>query len=69
MTRTQAGDEAMARGHAEGGDEPGKATAGKPSGAKPGAKDSAKDDLRSLPMAEVQQRLGFSPDGLTQAEA
>ena len=69
MTRTQAGDEAMARGHAEGGDEPGKATAGEPPGAKPGAKGSAKDDLRSLPMAEVEKRLGFSPDGLTQVEA
>ncbi len=27
------------------------------------------DDLRSLPLAEVQERLGSSPDGLTQAEA
>jgi H+-transporting ATPase len=28
-----------------------------------------KDDLKTLPMAEVEKRLGFSPDGLTQAEA
>ena len=27
------------------------------------------DDLKSLPLAEVQKRLGSSPDGLTQAEA
>jgi H+-transporting ATPase len=30
---------------------------------------SATDELKSLPMAEVQKRLGSSPDGLTQAEA
>jgi H+-transporting ATPase len=28
-----------------------------------------KDDLKTLPMAEVQKRLGSSPDGLTGAEA
>jgi H+-transporting ATPase len=28
-----------------------------------------KDDLKSLPLAEVEKRLGFSPDGLSQAEA
>ena len=26
-------------------------------------------DLKSLPMAEVQQQLGSSPEGLTQVEA
>ena len=28
-----------------------------------------KDDLKTLPMAEVEKKLGSSPDGLTQAEA
>ena len=28
-----------------------------------------KDELKTLPMAEVEKRLGFSPTGLTQAEA
>jgi H+-transporting ATPase len=28
-----------------------------------------KDDLKSLPLAEVEKRLGSSPDGLSQAEA
>ena len=30
---------------------------------------NSKDDLKSLPMAEVEKRLGSSPDGLSQAEA
>src|SRR5665254_8616 len=30
---------------------------------------NAKDDLKSLPMPELQKKLGSSPDGLTQAEA
>ena len=29
----------------------------------------AKDDLKSCPLAEVEEKLGSSPDGLTQAEA
>jgi H+-transporting ATPase len=29
----------------------------------------AKDDLKTLPMAEVEKKLGSSPDGLTQTEA
>ena len=33
---------------------------------KPVAKD---DDLQKLPLAEVEKRLGSSPDGLTEAEA
>jgi H+-transporting ATPase len=33
------------------------------------AKPEAKDDLKSLPLAEVEKKLGSSPDGLTQAEA
>jgi len=37
--------------------------------AKPGSKSAAKDDLKSLPLAEVEKKLGSSPDGLTQAEA
>ena len=36
---------------------------------KPGSKSAAKDDLKSLPMAELQAKLGSSPDGLSQAEA
>ena len=36
---------------------------------KPGAKPIANDDLKSLPMAEVEKKLGSSPDGLSQAEA
>ena len=35
----------------------------------PGTKPDKKDDLKSLPLAEVEKRLGSSPDGLTQAEA
>jgi len=36
---------------------------------KPDAKPNANGDLKSLPLAEVEKRLGSSPDGLTQAEA
>ena len=36
---------------------------------KPGSKPDAKDDLKSLPMPELQEKLGSSPDGLTQDEA
>jgi H+-transporting ATPase len=39
---------------------------------KPGSKTTApeaKDDLKSLPLAEVEKRLGSSPEGLSQAEA
>ena len=43
-------------------------TAGKLNG-KPGSKPAVKDDLKSLPMPEVEKRLGSSPDGLSQAEA
>ena len=32
---------------------------------KPGSKPNAKDDLKSLPLAEVEKKLGSSPDGLT----
>src|SRR5665811_2591892 len=44
------------------------ATENKPE-SKPGPKPDAKDDLKSLPMPEVEKKLGSSPDGLTQAEA
>ena len=37
--------------------------------AKPSLKPVAKDDLQKLPMAEVEKRLGSSPDGLTDEEA
>jgi hypothetical protein len=36
---------------------------------RPGAKPDTKDDLKSLPMPEVEKKLGASPDGLTQADA
>ena len=36
---------------------------------KPGSKPDAKDDLKSLPMPELQAKLGSSPEGLSQAEA
>jgi len=36
---------------------------------KPGAKPESKDDLKSIPIAEVEKKLGSSPDGLSQAEA
>jgi len=35
----------------------------------PGAKPDAQDELKSLPMPELQARLGASPEGLSQAEA
>ena len=38
-------------------------------GAKAGTEPDAKDDLKSLPVPEVQKRLGSSPEGLSQAEA
>ena len=37
--------------------------------AKPDAKPDPNEDLKSLPMAEVEKKLGSSPDGLSQAEA
>ncbi len=37
--------------------------------AKPGSKPEPEDDLKSLPLAEVEKKLGSSPDGLSQAEA
>ena len=38
-------------------------------GSKPDAKPDPKDDLKTLPLPEVENKLGSSPDGLTQAEA
>jgi H+-transporting ATPase len=35
----------------------------------PESKPDARDDLKSLPLTEVQKRLGSSPDGLRQADA
>jgi len=37
--------------------------------AKPGSKADAKDDLKTLPLPEVEKKLGSSPNGLSQAEA
>ena len=39
------------------------------SDAKPESKPEANDDLKSLPLAEVEKKLGSSPDGLSRAEA
>jgi H+-transporting ATPase len=39
------------------------------SATQPGPPPPAQDDLKSLPMAELQTKLGSSPDGLSQAEA
>ena len=36
---------------------------------KPELKPEVKDDLKSLPLQEVEKKLGSSPDGLSQAEA
>ena len=38
-------------------------------GAKVDSKPDAKDNLQTLPLPEVEKKLGSSPDGLTQAEA
>ena len=40
-----------------------------PRGSTRGSPPDAKDDLKSLPVAEVERRLGSSPKGLTQHEA
>jgi H+-transporting ATPase len=36
---------------------------------KPDAKPKSGDDLKSIPMADLQKKLGSSPDGLSQSEA
>jgi len=48
-----------------------KPRAGQPKARDPkqGSTPAAKDDLKSLPLAEVEKKLGSSPDGLSQAEA
>jgi H+-transporting ATPase len=38
-------------------------------GPKPGTKPDVNDDLKSIALADVEERLGYSPDGLTQVEA
>jgi H+-transporting ATPase len=52
-------------------DSPGATEDSKPKApeSKPASKSEAKDDLKTLPMPEVEKRLGSSPEGLTQAEA
>jgi H+-transporting ATPase len=45
-----------------------KSNADKPP-SEPGSKPESKDDLKSLPLPEVEKKLGSSPDGLSQAEA
>jgi len=35
---------------------------------KPGPGPDANDDLKSLPLEEVERRLDYSPDGLSQVE-
>src|SRR5271154_2168245 len=44
-----------------------KSKAGEPKA--PSSKLDPKDDLKTLPMLEVEKKLGSSPDGLTQVEA
>ena len=49
-----------------------KPTADKPEskpGTAPGAKSDAQKNLKSIPMADLQTKLGSSPNGLTQDEA
>jgi H+-transporting ATPase len=48
-----------------------KPDAGQPNAppSKPEAKPHAAEDLKSLPLAEAEKKLGSSPDGLSQAEA
>jgi H+-transporting ATPase len=41
----------------------------RPNAEKPPTKPDSKDDLKSLPLPEVEKRLGSSPKGLSQAEA
>jgi H+-transporting ATPase len=41
----------------------------KPNADKPEGKPESKDDLKSLPMPDLQAKLGSSLDGLSQAEA
>ena len=41
----------------------------KPNADKPAAKPTVQDNLKSLPLPEVEKKLGSSPDGLSQAEA
>ncbi len=48
---------------------PGREPDATPPGSRPGSNADAKDDLKSLPLAELEERLGFSPEGLTQVEA
>ena len=43
-------------------------TADKPE-MKSGSNPKSKDDMKSLPMPELEAKLGYSPDGLSQAEA
>src|SRR5271168_4263296 len=51
--------------------EPAKTPDAKPKGpeSKSASKPDSKDDLKSLPMPEVERKLGSSPKGLSQAEA
>src|SRR5580658_8756828 len=41
----------------------------KPNADQPKVKTDPKDDLKTLPLAEVEKKLGSSPDGLGQVEA
>lgn len=36
---------------------------------KPGEKSAPQDDLKTLPLEEVEKKLGSSPQGISQAEA
>src|SRR5271156_5387500 len=48
---------------------PSSASQGKAAKSEPALAPSAKADLKTLPLPEVEKKLGSSPEGLTQAEA
>ena len=56
-------------GHGDSGDGSSQEPDARPPEAQPDSKPDVKDDLKSLPLADVEKRLGSSPDGLSQAEA
>ena len=56
-------------GHGDSGDGSSQEPDSRAPEAQPGSKPDVRDDLKSLPLAEVEERLGSSPDGLSEAEA
>src|SRR5271156_1008262 len=64
-----ASDDSVAIGREHAAMEPNVNSPKAPGSSKPGSKPDARDDLKSLPLAEVERKLGSSADGLTQGEA